>query len=369
MDLLIGIGLLLLVLGFFTLFTFKAPYGRKTMSAFADASVATLLVEAFLNSFVGNVFGIEFFSELGNAAGSMGGAATAMMVIMAIGGSPVNAVLVGASIYGFGILPGLVVGYVMSAVVKFIEDKFPEGVDLLVMILVAAPLARMLAIVSDPVVTALLSNIGRAITASAESSPAIMGFVVGGIMAIVGSSPISSMALSAMLQLKGLPMAATTMAIWSSSFINYVMYSRLNLGGRSESIAVFVEPKTQVDLTSANPLPIYLANLLGGGISGSIVALMGMNNQASSTATPFAGLAVMFAYNPVTQVIMAAVITVVVGVIVALILSQIWIMKDLPITTSAELLASENITEEIVETKVDSDDSINNENLNVVTDA
>ena len=342
MDLVIGIVLLLLVLAFFTLFTFKAPYGRKTMSAFADASVATLLVEAFLSSFVGNVFGIEFFTNLGDAAGSLGGSATALLIIMAIGGSPVNAVLIGASIYGFGILPGLVVGYVMSYLVKLIEDKIPEGVDLLVMILFLAPLSRGLALISDPVVTALLSNIGRAIAASAENAPAVMGFVVGGIMAVVGSSPISSMALSAMLQLTGLPMAATTMAIWSSSFINLVMYSQLNLGGKRESLSVFVEPKTQVDLTSANPLPIYLANIIGGGISGSVVALMGMNNMASSTATPFAGLAVMFAYNPAQQVLIAAVITVVIGAVVAFIVAKIWHNRHLPITTTADLNASEN---------------------------
>lgn len=342
MDLLIGVGLLILVLAFFTVFTFKAPNGRKTMSAFADASVATLLVEAFLNAFVGNVFGIEFFSELGISAGSVGGTATALLIILAIGGSPVNAVLVGASIYGFGILPGLVVGYVMSPVVKFIENKFPEGVDLLVMILLIAPLSRLLALVSDPVVTALLSNIGRAITASAEGAPAIMGFVVGGIMAIVGSSPISSMALSAMLQLKGLPMAATTMAIWSASFINFVVYKRLNLGGRTEAMAVFVEPKTQVDLTSANPLPVYLSNFIGGGLSGSLVAIMGMTNMASSTATPFAGLAVMFAYNSPGTVIMAAVSTVVIGVIVGFIISIIWKKTNLAITTKAELEARGN---------------------------
>lgn len=342
MDLLIGIGLLLLVLAFFTVFTFKAPYGRKTMSAFADASVATLLVEAFLNAFVGNVFNIEFFSELGTAAGSMGGAVTALMVIMAIGGTPVNAVLIGASIYGFGILPGLVVGYVMSYLVKFIENKFPEGVDLLVMILIAAPLSRLLATYSDPVVTALLSNIGRAITASAEGAPAIMGFVVGGIMAVVSSSPISSMALSAMLQLKGLPMAATTMAIWSTSFMNFVIYSRLNLGGRTEAMSVFVEPKTQVDLTSANPLPVYLTNLIGGGLSGTFVALMGMNNLSSSTATPFAGLAVMFAYNPVRTVILAAFVTVIIGVIVAFIISIIGEKSDLSITTKEDLYTEDS---------------------------
>ncbi|MCZ0717270.1 PTS sugar transporter subunit IIC [Aerococcus kribbianus] len=340
MDLLIGVGLLVLVLGLFTLFTFKAPYGRKTMSAFADASVATLLVEAFLNSFVGNVFNLPFFSEVGSAAGSMGGAAAAALIPIALGASPVYGMLTGAAVMGMGILPGLVAGYACFYVIRFLDERLPEGLDLIAMIIVVAPLARFLGRLSEPIVESTLLNIGRTISLSAEGNQIIMGLIIGGIMAIVGSSPISSMALSAMLGLKGIPMGVTTMAIWSASFVNFMVYKRFGFGSMRETLSVFIEPKTQVDLTSANPIPVYLSNFLSGGLCGIIVALVGLTNEASSTATPFAGLAVMYAYNnPIKLTIMAvicALIALTVGYVVSLAL------KNYPIVTLEDLNAEDD---------------------------
>ncbi len=47
MQVLIGAGLLLIVLGLFTLFSYKAPHGMKAMGALAGAACASFLVEAF----------------------------------------------------------------------------------------------------------------------------------------------------------------------------------------------------------------------------------------------------------------------------------------------------------------------------------
>ncbi|OHO43039.1 transcriptional regulator [Aerococcus sp. HMSC035B07] len=337
MDLIIGVALLILVLALFTLFTFKAPKGRETMGAFADASCATLLVEAFLNSFVGNIFDADFFSEVGMAAGSMGGAAAACMIPLALGASPVAAMLCGAATFGLGILPGLVAGYTCYWILQYIEKKLPAGLDLLVMIIVVAPLARFIAIASEPVVEAALLNIGKSIEASSNAAPAIMGIIVGGIMAVVSSSPISSMALSAMLGLTGLPMGVTTMAVFGSAFVNWMTYRELKLGGPRESLAVFLEAKTQVDLTSANPFPVYLADFIGGGLCGLVVALAGMVNEASSTATPFAGLAVMFAYNPAMKVVIMAVACALIGLVTAYISAKCF--KNYPINRLDDLKA------------------------------
>ncbi|MEG0301633.1 PTS sugar transporter subunit IIC, partial [Cetobacterium sp.] len=52
--------------------------------------------------------------------------------------------------------------------------------------------------------------------------------------------------------------------------------------------------------------PVYVTNFIGGAMSGIIVALMGLTNMSPGTATPIAGLAVMFAYNPPVKVIIAA---------------------------------------------------------------
>lgn len=339
MDLLFGVGLLILVLALFTLFTYKAPYGAKAMGGFADAACATLLVEAFLSSFAGNVFGIDFLTQIGDAAGSMGGAATAALVAVAVGAAPGYAMLCGAAVYGMGIIPGLVVGYLCGFVIKYLQAKLPAGLDLLSMIIIVAPLARGLGLLSEPVVEATLQQIGNTITASGQSNPIVMGAIIGGIMAVVGSSPISSMAISAMLGLVAVPMGVTTMAIWGSSWLNMVLFDRLKFGTRRETLAVFIEPKTQVDLISANPIIVYGANFVAGALSGIFVALFGLENFASSTATPFAGLAVMFAYNPALRVVIAAVVCVVIALVVGFVFA--FLFKDKKITTAAELAKNE----------------------------
>ena len=51
----------------FTLFTYKAPSGMRAMGALANAAIATFLVEAFNKYVGGEVFGIKFLEQLGDA--------------------------------------------------------------------------------------------------------------------------------------------------------------------------------------------------------------------------------------------------------------------------------------------------------------
>ena len=62
-------------------------------------------------------------------------------------------------------------------------------------------------------------------------------------------TPLSSMVLTSLLGLTGIPMAIGALTCTGSSFVNYVLFSRLNIGGsKSKAFAVFVEPLTQIDL-------------------------------------------------------------------------------------------------------------------------
>ena len=96
--------------------------------------------------------GIEFLQSVGMANGSLGGVAAGILVPLALGVSPAYAVLVGLTVSGFGILPGFIAGYLISFVVKFLEKKVPAGLDLIVIILIAAPLTYFIGDVTSPVV-------------------------------------------------------------------------------------------------------------------------------------------------------------------------------------------------------------------------
>ena len=63
---------LILVLIILHYLRIKAPNGMRAMGALANAAIATFLVEAFNKYVGGEVFGIKFLEELGDAAGGLG---------------------------------------------------------------------------------------------------------------------------------------------------------------------------------------------------------------------------------------------------------------------------------------------------------
>ncbi len=335
MNIIFGTILLLIVLGLFTLFSYKAPNGMKAMGALANAACASFLVEAFHDAFFGGVLNIGFLQSVGAANGSLGGVAAAILVPLALGVSPVYAVLVGLACSGFGILPGFIAGYLISYVIKFLEKKVPAGLDLIAIIIIAAPLSRLIASGMTPIVNSTLLKIGDVLLSSANSSPIIMGIILGGILTVVATAPLSSMALTAMLGLTGVPMAIGALAVFGSSFMNYVFFGKMKFGSKKDTIAVAIEPLTQADIISANPIPVYVTNFIGGALSGIIVSLMGLVNMTPGTATPIAGFAVMFAYNPAIKVLIAAAGCIVVSVISGYI--GYFIFKNKKILTSDEI--------------------------------
>ncbi|AKZ51505.1 PTS sugar transporter subunit IIC [Streptococcus pyogenes] len=337
MDIIIGTSLLILVLAIFSLFNYKAPHGAKAMGALASAACASFLVEAFQDSFFGKVLGFQFLSEVGGANGSLSGVAAAILVAIAIGVSPGYAVLIGLSVSGTGIIPGFVAGYVVSFLIKWMEKNIPGGLDLISIIIVGAPLTRFLAQLITPVINSTLLTIGDILTSSANSNPIIMGMILGGTIVVVATAPLSSMALTAMLGLTGIPMAIGALSVFGSSFMNGVLFYRLKLGERKDNIAFAIEPLTQADVTSANPIPIYMTNFVGGAACGVLIALMKLVNDTPGTATPIAGFAVMFAYNPVAKVLITALGCIIISLIVGYIGGSVF--KNYRLVTKQELQA------------------------------
>ena len=168
-----------------------------------------------------------------------------------------------------------------------------------------APLARLVAFAADPVVNSTLAHIGETISAAAEQSPIVMGFLLGGIIKMICTSPLSSMALTAMLGLNGLAMGIAAIACFGGSFTNGIIFARLKFGDRSNVIAVMLEPLTQADIITTHPIPIYCSNFFGGGLAGISAAVFHIVNNAPGTASPIPGLLAPFAFNSPLQVVMA----------------------------------------------------------------
>lgn len=305
MTIVSGVGLLLLTLAGFSLFSLKMPKGQLAMSGMANAAIATFLVEAVHKYITGDLLGLEFFRLVGDTSGSLGGVAAAIMVPISMGVNPVFAVTAGVAVGGYGILPGFIAGYLVGLLAPAVEKKLPEGINIIGGALLIAPMARFLAFAVNPAVNATLVRIGGTISAATEQSPVIMGFLLGGIIKMICTSPLSSMALTAMLGLDGLAMGIAAIACVGGSFTNGIIFDRLKLGDRSNVIAVMLEPLTQADIITANPVPIYFSNFFGGGLAGISAAVFQIVNNAPGTASPIPGLLAPFAFNPPLRVLMA----------------------------------------------------------------
>ncbi|MEG0332205.1 MAG: PTS sugar transporter subunit IIC [Clostridium sp.] len=324
MEMIKGILLLLFVLALFSLFSTKAPKGAKAMSGLANAAVASFLVEAIHAYITGDFLGIEFLKEVGNSAGSLGGVAAAILVPISMGANPIFAVVAGVSLSGYGILPGFVAGYAVGFIAPYIEKKLPTGLDIIGGAIIIAPLARGIALLVDPVVNATLINIGDTISIASLQSPLMMGFLLGGIIKMICTSPLSSMALTAMLGLQGLAMGIAAIACVGGSFTNAMVFHRLKLGDRSNVIAVMLEPLTQAPLVTKNPLPIYCSNFFGGGFAGMAAAYFGIINNSPGTASPIPGLLVPFAFNEPSKVLMALALAAVGGLVAGYIGTEVF---------------------------------------------
>ena len=308
-----GIGALLLTLGGFSLFSLKLPKGDHAMNGLANAAVTTFLVEAIFKYICGDFAGISFLGEVGAMSGSMGGVASAALVGLAMGTNPVYALATAVAVSGAGILPGFIASYILHFVLKWLEKKIPTGLDIILCSLVAAGIGRGIALFIDPAVNVVISTIGDSITAATTQSPVLMGLLLGGMMKVICTSPLSAMALTAMLSLTGLPMGIASLACFGGAFSDGVVFKRLHLGDNSRVLGVMLEPLTQADIVMQNPLPIFASNFLGGGLSGIVAVALGIINNAPGTSAPIPGLLAPFAFNNPATVLLALALAAVCG--------------------------------------------------------
>ena len=300
MTIITGLGLLLLTLAAFSLFSMKAPKGSAAMSGMANAAVATFLVEAVHRYISGDLLHLAFLGETGTISGNMGGVAAAIMVPIGMGVNPVFAVVAGVALGGYGILPGFIAGYAIGFIAPFIEKHLPPGLD-------------------SVLVNAALAHIGGMISAAIEQSPILMGLLLGGVIKMICTSPLSSMALTAMLGLTGLPMGIAAIACFGGSFTNGVIFKMLHFGDNSNVAAVMMEPLTQAHIITKHPIPIYCSNFFGGGFSGVAAAFLGIINNAPGTASPIPGLLAPFAFNPPLKVLMALLLAAISGTLAGIV--------------------------------------------------
>ena len=319
-----GVGALLLTIVCFSFFSMKFKKGDQAMSGLANAAVATFLMEAIFKYICGDFLGVGFLGEGGAACGNMGGVASAALVGIAMGTNPVYALATAAAVSGLGILPGFIASYILYFALRWLDIVLPTGLDIIVCSLFAAAAGRGIAVLVDPAINAVICTVGDAITAATTQTPLLMGFLLGGIMKVICTSPLSAMALTAMLGLTGLPMGIAAVACFGGAFSDGIVLKRLDLGDKSNVIGVMLEPLTQADIVTKNPIPIFSSNFFAGGLSGIAAVTLGIVNNAPGTSAPIPGFLAPFAFNKPTTVLLAMAIAACCGVLSGFIGSSIF---------------------------------------------
>lgn len=343
LSILIGVVMLFLVIAAMSLFTFKAPHGKQSVSALSGAACATFLPQAFLSYAIGEVFHVQFAEQVGNIMGSMGGLAAGALVPLAFGISPVFSMIIGISLIKFKLLPAFIAAYLISFLVKEIEKRVTGGLDLIVVILIAPLLANGIAILIQPGVMAILQVIGGSIKQAENTNPWVMGAILGGIIPLVGMTPLSSMVLTGLINLLGVPMAIGALGCTGNSFLNFSFFRLMKFGDRATTIAVTIEPLTQLDIISANPIPIFLTNLVAGAVNGIIVTAFGLVVRVTGMATPWAGLIVVFGMNPWLKTLEAVILILINSTIWAYI--GHWVFRNFKIHTVSEIRKGDIVKE------------------------
>ncbi|MGV3244747.1 PTS sugar transporter subunit IIC [Staphylococcus sp. 11261D007BR] len=331
MDFILGIGTLLVVLLAMTLFLKFAPNGKVSLQALSGAACASFLPEAFLKYAIGGTIPGqvgEYFTQLGDFAGGLSGIAVGILTCLKFGVNPVFAVLTGLVLIDFKLLPAFIAAYIVAFGLKALEKHVPEGIDLIVVILLSPAITYGIAAIVSPSVTAVLQQIGTAVTAVGNDNPYALALVIGAIVPVVGMTPLSSMVFTSLLGLTGIPMAIGALGCMGSSFVNYNMFRKLKIGNRGKAFAVAVEPLTQIDTIVKYPLQLYGANAIVGMVNGLIITAMGIVVNQPGMATPIAGPIVALGFNDSMRVIITVIIVAIVSIILGMIIGTIMNKKN-----------------------------------------
>ena len=78
-------------------------------------------------------------------------------------------------------------------------------------------------------VIAVLKQIGSAITSVGDNNPYALAVILGLVIPVTGMTPLSSMVLTSLLGLTGIPMAIGALTCTGASFVNGILFSKLKL--------------------------------------------------------------------------------------------------------------------------------------------
>lgn len=270
-------------------------YGIDALSAMAQGLFASLLIGTIIST-IGNQFGIDFLTEIGDFASGVKGCAMAIAIGYALKSPPL--VLFSLAAVGYssdklggagGPLAVLIIAIISAELGKAISKE--TKLDILVTPLVTIFSGCGLSMLCAPYIGKAASSVGNAIMWATELKPFLMGMLVSAIVGIALTLPISSAAICAALSLTGLAGGAALAGCCAQMVGFAVMSFRENKWGGLVSQGLGTS-MLQMGNIVKNPriwIPPTLASLITGPIATCVFKLQ-MNGAAVSSGMGTCGL-------------------------------------------------------------------------------
>ena len=103
--------------------------------------------------------------------------------------------------------------------------------------------------------------------------------------------------------------------MFRGAFTDAITFKRLKLGDNGKVLAVMLEPLTQADIVTKNPIPIFCGDFVGGALAGIVAVALGIINNAPGTSSPIPGMLAPFAFNEPMTVLLALALSAVCGIV------------------------------------------------------
>jgi len=266
---------------------FIGTTGMMTLGFFSSLIIGLILRE------IGGLTGIDVLVEVGGIAQSLTGAAVGVAIAHTLKAPPM--VLFAAAIAGtMGNSYGGIVGAWLAALIAVEIGKLVSKstkIDIIVTPVTVILVGYGVAIAVGPPMDWFMTNVGSFLMWATELQPLLMGTIIGAVMGIILTSPISSAAIAIMISLSG-PAAGAAVAGGAAQMMGFAVASfRDNkVGGLfSQGLGTAMLQFPNIIKNPRIWIPTIIASAAGGALATTLFSMQANRYAAGMGTSGFVG--------------------------------------------------------------------------------
>lgn len=187
------------------------------------------------------------------------------------------------------------------------------------MILFTPTITFKLTSIITPNILTTLKQINNTITTINNNNPYTLTIILKLIIPITNITPLNSIILTNLLKLTNIPITIKTLTYTNNSFINLILFQKLNINKPSKTFTIYIKPLTQINLITQYPIQLYNTNTLIKIINTYIITFNKLIINIKNITTPITNTIILFNFNNT----ITSIITITTIIIINIILTYI----------------------------------------------